>query len=558
MKKNIIYSFAFLLLLASCQGMDLMPVDKYPDGKFWKTENDFKLAANEFYSYLTSFHGDGNLAEYDMKADLSTSFFGFNSVSNGRWLPSENDGIWNGCYEHLRQINILVEHADALGTTDPKILRYKGEALFFRAYEYFRLVNRFGDVPLILRSLDVDSPELSMERTPRQQVEDAILKDLDDAIKLLPKKTEMAQAETGRITWGAAMAFKARVALFAGSWAINHKHRNDGVDLLKQAKEAAKEIIFAEKPEYDLYYNEEFGTDSYRKLFLEDGDNSCESILDRQYGKNVGSGTTHPISDNASAGYLGGATKKFADMFLDKTGIPINNSESCFKGYESVESEYEDRDPRMTCILQVPGRSYIYASTNGKYEVCPVAFTGTSSTKTGYRVWKYISEVPYIFHGLAYFNAHVIRFAEILLIYAEATYELDGKIGDADLDKTINRIRKRAGMPGLTNEFVQKYGLDMREEIRRERTIELCFEASRYDDLRRWKTAELEMPMSLKGVKFSAYAEDNEGMNPVLDGDGFVIAEEDRKFRPGRDYLAPLPTWQIHMSNGKLKQNPGW
>ncbi len=551
-----IYAFVCGLALVSCQGMDLTPQDKYSEKDFWKTADDYRLAANEFYWYLDSFHGSDNFADYDLKADLATSYFGFNSVSNGRWLPDETDDIWDNAYAHLRQINILLEHVDAMGTEDAGILRYKGEALFFRAYEYFRLVKRFGDVPMVNKVLDVDSPELFGERTPRAEVEDAILADLKEACGYLPHKNEMTESETGRITWGAAKAFRARVALFTGTWAQNHKHRRDAEDLLAIAKQEAKDVI--ESGEYSLWKSDKYGTDTYRQLFLEAGDNSCESILDRQYGAGVGSGTTHPISDNASAGYLGGATKKFADMFLDKNGLPITNANSCFNGYGSIESEYEDRDPRMTCVLQIPGRQYIYASTNGKYETCPVSFSGTSSTKTGYRVWKYISEVPYIFHGLAYFNVRLIRYAEVLLIYAEATYELSGSISDDDLDMSINKIRGRVGMPKLTNSFVSTYGLDMREEIRRERTVELCFESSRYDDLRRWKTAETEMPMPLKGVKFSNYAEANETLNPTLDENGFVIAEQDRKFRASRDYLAPIPTKQINMTNGAIKQNPGW
>ena len=169
MKKNIFYSFIVAILLSSCQGMDLMPADKMSDGDYWLTENDFKIYANGLYPSLMKFNGDDNLAQYDQKADLSTSYFGFNSVSNGRWLPSESDGVWDDCYAYLRKIHILLEHVDALHTTDPKILRYKGEALFFRAYQYFKLLNRFGDVPLVTHSLDIDSPELFMERTPRKE-----------------------------------------------------------------------------------------------------------------------------------------------------------------------------------------------------------------------------------------------------------------------------------------------------------------------------------------------------------------------------------------------------
>lgn len=558
MKKNIFYYLAVMLLFTSCQGMDLFPEDKYSEGKFWKTAEDFEAAATAFYGSLLSFHGPDNFAEYDMKGDLATSYFGFNSVSNGRWLPTESDHVWTKSYDNLRQVNTLIKYADALKTTDEGILRYKGEALFFRAYEHFELVKRFGDVPLILKVLDVDSPELFEGRTPRVEVENAILKDLDEAIALLPTKSEMAQSETGRITWGAAVAFKARVALFVGTWAANHKHRNDVVELLTIAKNESKKLIFAESPEYSLYSGGTTWETSYRSLFLENGDNSSESILDRQYATNIDQGTVHPISDIASAGYLGGATKKFADMFLDNTGLPIVHSKSNFKGYSTVESEFENRDPRMTAILQVPGRKYVYAHTNGVAVTCPVTFTGISSTKTGYRVNKYISDMPGINPGLAYYNVRLIRFAEVLLIYVEATYELDGQISNADLDATINLIRARVGMPALTNEFVSANGLDMRNEIRRERTIELCFEANRYDDLRRWKTAEMEMTMPLTGVKFSSYAEANEEITPKLDGNGFVIAEDDRMFKPGRDYLAPIPTSEITMSNGAIKQNPSW
>ena len=91
-----------------------------------------------------------------------------------------------------------------------------------------------------------------------------------------------------------------------------------------------------------------------------------------------------------------------------------------------------------------------------------------------------------------------------------------------------------------------------------ERTIELSFESTRYDDIRRWKTAEVELQKPLKGVYFTTYAEYNEDINPSLDSDGFVLVESDRRFSSPKDYLAPLPTKQIIMSNGVLIQNPGW
>ena len=94
------------------------------------------------------------------------------------------------------------------------------------------------------------------------------------------------------------------------------------------------------------------------------------------------------------------------------------------------------------------------------------------------------------------------RYAEVLLILAEALYEKNGSITDADLGRTINVVRTRAGMPALTNAFVTSNNLNMLNEIRRERTIELAFEGFRRDDLRRWKMAETELPQAIKGVKF--------------------------------------------------------
>lgn len=157
----------------------------------------------------------------------------------------------------------------------------------------------------------------------------------------------------------------------------------------------------------------------------------------------------------------------------------------------------------------------------------------------------------------------VIRYAEVLLINAEALFERNGFITDAQLNQTINLLRARAGVAPLTNAFAQQYGLDMRTEIRRERTVELCFEGFRFDDLRRWGTAAAEMPEALEGVKWTGtqYAADPQWADDKLNigADGYVVVESaaDRKFDPNKNYLFPLPTRQI-LLDPKLTQNPGW
>ena len=159
----------------------------------------------------------------------------------------------------------------------------------------------------------------------------------------------------------------------------------------------------------------------------------------------------------------------------------------------------------------------------------------------------------------------------MLLIYAEATFEKNGTIGDDDLNKSINLIRQRANMQSLTNAFVTANGLDMKTELRRERSIELALEGFRYDDLRRWKTAETEMPMDVKGIKIvgsnwtDPIIQDGANRNPYggaswqsnTDANGFIIAESGRSFDPVKHYLRPLPTKEI-LINPDLQQNPGW
>ena len=153
--------------------------------------------------------------------------------------------------------------------------------------------------------------------------------------------------------------------------------------------------------------------------------------------------------------------------------------------------------------------------------------------------------------GKESYDFPIIRYPEVLLNYAEAVYERDGAISDNDLNLSINLTRKRINseMPALSNSLVNANGLDMRTEIRRERTIELFHEGFRIDDLKRWKTAETEMPQAFLGSKFAGGTQN---------ADGFTIFESaaDRQWQQ-RNYLLPLPVDQRQL-NPNLGQNPGW
>lgn len=544
-----------LILGWSCnKELDLVSQDTITDGIFWKTPNDFKLGANNLYNGLDRFGFE------DTESDIA--FNDPNSVSNGNYQPTENNGQWTGSYNNIRAANNVIEKG--AGTTDPLIKRYVAEAKFFRAWYYYKLMRVFGGVPLITKVLNTGDKELFTPRSTRTETVDFILKDLADAGPDLQLRSELAAGDVGRITRGTAAALAARVALFEGTWQKFHGEANANKYL--DAAIAASTAVMS-STQYGLYTGS--GAQSYRYLFIEPGDDSPESILDRRYARNI-LGQDVPYGYDQS-GY--NPTRKLADMYLDTNGIPITNPASVFKGYATFSSEFDDRDPRMTMTMIIPG-TLTNRVFNPIVKVANWPDKPQRNFNTGYILYKYMSEDPTANNSgrngdasLFEFDRHLIRYAEILLIYAEAMYEKNAAISDADLDKSINIIRNRVNMPRLTNAFVTGNGLNMREEIRRERTIELALEGFRYDDLRRWKTAETELAQDVKGIKIKGTDWQTRApySDPVYqnrtDANGFLISESNRKFDPLKHYWQPLPTKEVafYLASGySLPQNPQW
>jgi len=217
----------------------------------------------------------------------------------------------------------------------------------------------------------------------------------------------------------------------------------------------------------------------------------------------------------------------------------------------------------MSMTFIVPGSTVF--SEGGVWQPTYPGFTGTNATRTGYMIRKFLDETIDATTFIGQYDFKEFRYAEVLLVLAEALYEQNGQISDADLDRTINVIRSRANIPSLTNSFVTANGLNMLNEIRRERTVELAFEGYRRDDLRRWKTAETVMPQAIRGVKFvgteyeQRFPDLKVGTDIQVDADGFIIGESasSRQFIP-KHYLDPIPLQEIQLSGGSLEQNPGW
>ncbi|UVV57229.1 RagB/SusD family nutrient uptake outer membrane protein [Bacteroides fragilis] len=313
---------------------------------------------------------------------------------------------------------------------------------------------------------------------------------------------------------------------------------------LQIAKEASKRLI--DSKEYSLYAD-------YRNLFLLPGEDSNEHILSFRYSAEAD--TYNPRIRATIADLSHSPTKVLADAFLCKDGLPLEKSAYRVE-YLPAGKEFENRDPRMALTIWKPGDPFL-----GK----PFVPNLTSQTRTGYMFKKYGDEESYS-NMKSRIDEILIRYAEVLLTFAEASFELDDRISDEDLNLSVNALRNRFEgdpnrLPDLTNAFVAEHGLSMRDEIRRERRVELAAESFRYDDIIRWKTAETELPAAILGAKFDPelYPSTVPGKDVILDKNGFILVQnaESRTFDSSKDYLFPLPLREVSL-NPNLKQNPNW
>lgn len=572
MMKKITYILGLFSMLTFQSCLDMEPKTQLADTNYWQTPDHFKLFATQFYGWTVDFKQLDDSPHSDVRSDLRTGVT-LDVYSNGTNSIPSSDKTYTNNYNRIRQVNTLLQQAE--GYAAPADIETSvGEAHFFRAYCYFDLLQVYGDVIITRTPLDIDSPEMQMARNSRDEVVDFILEDLEEAIRLLPEANEISSKDEGRLSSQAASAFLSRVALYEGTW---QKFRNGGQNndrssaLLDIAATSAHDVI--ESGFFELFAPEELGTEAYKYLFILENDKSNpagitksgnkEYIFTRRHDPTLAS-----IGFNITQGRLGNAvyvTRKMANMYLQSNGLPINPQTW---DYSKVDSEFKDRDNRMSNTLMIPGHTY-WGTGGGRID-----WTGSAeeianashknfmpSTGTGYFPHKWCCERDGVPTGMEAYDYPIIRYAEVLLNYAEAVFERDDKISDEDLAISLNLTRKRVNpnMPDLTNAFVSANNLDMRTEIRRERTVEFYDENFRIDDLKRWKTAEEEMPMNLTGVKWRGTEYEtkwSDASSKTMDAEGCIICEQGRVWEE-KHYLYPLPIDQLKL-NPNLKQNPGW
>ena len=568
------YTLKAILVMAlgcltySC--LDLDPKDQIADGNYWQEASDFKLFANQFYGWTRDFSNSVYDAPHsDKRSDLILDKSGTNVYSNGTNSIPTGDNNYTDNYNRIRRTNILLQKADSYGNQSD-IEQYIGEAKFFRAYCYFELLQLYGDVIITKKPLDVTDPEVKVARNDRSEVVDFMIQDLKDAAGQLPLTSAV---ENGRVGSEGAWAFLSRVALYEGTWQKFRGNEARGKELLDVAAKAAKEVINSKN--FSLYTPAILGDSAQKYMFiLEDVKSNPAGLLKASNTEYIFSRrhdeTLNPIGKNITKECLANAqqiAQKFAALYLCQDGLPIEKSSLyLFKVDGIIAHEYQNRDNRMLYTLCVPG-GYYWSNENSRVNWTSDAADKASASIKGYspangsgyanQKWAAERKVQTNSEGYDY---PVIRYAEVLLNYAEAVYERDDAISDDDLNISLNLVRNRINksMPKLSNNLVTANGLNMREEIRRERTVELFNEGFRIDDLKRWKTAETEMPKDFLGIKWTGteYATKWPNVSYAKNSDGYIILETGRKWE-SKHYLYPLPTDQLQL-NPNLKQNPGW
>ena len=561
-------------LFTSCMNLD--PKDSLGDNLVWNKADNFQLFANQFYGWTRDMgsgtdyqNGLSDGVHSDYRSDLVCTS-SINTYSQGTNAIPDKDGNFTRLYKNLYYTNLLLQNANGFAN-QAAIATPVGEAYWFRAYLHFELVQIYGDAQILTRPLDIEDGQLYGSRNTRTEVIDLCISDLEQAAQLLPE----TPAEEGRLCKDAAWAMLSRVALYEGTWQKFHNNDNTRAkQLLTTAKNAAKQVI--DNAHYKLFYSADLVNtgisnlnQSYRYMFiLEDVQDNPAGLMKKDNTEYILSHRhrdTDRLSLNVTHAMLGNVcfvTRKMANMYLCSDGLPVEKS-PLFQGYTQATSEFQNRDARMDNTLLWHGEpnwnndsKWRTAWNNDDLNSC---LTANARSNSGYQTQKWAVEcqVADYYESMDY---PVIRYAEVLLNYAEAAYELDESITDADLDLSLNLVRRRVNpnMPKLSNAFVSTNGLNMREEIRRERTVELFLEGFRIDDLKRWKTAETEMPQDQTGVKVTGtWFESNwAGQSRSLNSEGCILMYSGRTWAQ-KNYLYPLPQDQRQL-NPNLSQNPGW
>jgi len=584
--KTKIYTIIIVLLvvITSCEITDTVPEDSITDLSYWKKVDDLKLFANSFYTTLSA-PSSTNEDTSDNVVTNSPNPRLFNTMT----VPGSGGGWSSDDWKNIRNLNYFLTRYKSVTGDEGEINQYVGEIHFFRANEYFNKVKDFGDVPWIDKDITItDATLLNKARDSRTFITDKIIADLDTAIADLKLPSGIA---AGRLHQFAALQMKARICLYAGTW-MKYRKITGWESYLQKAADASTKIMNEggyDIPKGEALYKFEGYPLFYKQQFIqEDLTGNKECVLPRIYKQDL---MMNWLSRTVNeAGW--GVSKDFIESFLCTDGQSIASS-PLYLGDDSVQMEMANRDPRLRNMIDNKNLPYYLDGIKPiSYPVTPVA---VNTCPTGYMASKFRTPEPAQNEANhTTFDWFVFRYAEVLLIFAEAKAEL-GTITQTDLDNSVNKLRARLDEPGnftmgrlsinppvdplATVNGQPRYGYALSPllyEIRRERRIELAFEGFRWDDICRWNAGKLiENPKTMLGIVvndgvINRYKLYNGGSDLFATRTLFQLTDWDgnakkllqiysNMTRTWNDklYLKPLPTDQLTL-NPNLVQNPGW
>lgn len=598
--KHILLALSAPLLLTGC-----FDLDKEPEGVL-STARPF-ASTGEMQNYIAQFYetgvrtnnigagGGGDIAGADVNSDNMVGSAP-NTRLSGQLVLGDASKL--DAYTRIRNVNFLLNNLDNCsqkGTTGWNQL--VGEAYYFRAWYYFTLFKSYGPIAWIDKPLDPDMEQMNLPRDSRTVVADHILADLDEAIALLGEKNNSSSMRVHR---DVARWLKSEVALFEGTWEKYHKAEGDAFydksvtdakiqNYLQQAADAAKQVM--DRGVWQI--STDGGTnDAYRKMFAQSnlGSNTEVMWYKRYDGDQIGNSVNRYL--NEGGGGLG-ITASLVDDYLTIDGRPfVGDEKLAAKKVWGDELQPTLRDPRLAQTVVTPG--VVLRNDRSGYVLPPLVGTSAYNyNTTGYSMLKYVQtdwtgSLDAENKGAT--PAIQCRYADVLLNYAEALAELDGAKNAAAIIAAVQPLRDRVGMPAM--DFDREYNtaadygfrtLDKYiQAVRRERRVETACEGRRLADILRWAAADelivgqwpqgaLFTGSNLEGNDFYAgglvydQAEKNNLFLTGQPGDALRYVTISRagypngwQFNVNRDYLLPIQTRMLTITNGLWEQNPGW
>ncbi|WP_129716240.1 RagB/SusD family nutrient uptake outer membrane protein [Pedobacter sp. SYP-B3415] len=497
--KKYLYLLFLLPVLPACQNfLDVTPTDRFTQDTYWRTKDQAEAALNATYAALFyNVYAAGSVYTDALTPNSYQYNNEYNLISRGLHNAATGffNDAWNGSYRGIGRANNLLANIDQVPMDVALKERFKAEAKFLRALFYLPLWNYFGGAPLITSATDFEN-QASLPRNKPEELLAQILKDLDEAGSGTALPLSYSGTDKGRATRGAALALKARVLLYASRWA--------------EAADAAKQMM-------DLKSHNLFP--DYRGIFFLENEGNTEVIFDLQYRFPE---FTHSLDISLDQQLGSAPLPDLLNDYYATDGRPISSS-----AVYNAQRPYENRDSRLQATIIVPGSQFKGAT------VTPVQYPSTGLGMKKYTIFK-DNERPVAAptSGTSELNYILLRYADVLLMYAEAKNEATGP--EQSIYDALNLIRTRAKMPAVSAGQSRD---QLREEIRHERRIELAGEGLYYNDLRRWRKAD-----------------------QLLNGDVRNLAGnriDSRQFNAARDYLWPVPSIAIQ-NNPALSQNPGY